>query len=141
MKTGFGDTDGSREEAHLKSMMDIMVPVIERGVVLAAEYSKACGRDVILSEDVEYAMRYCAMRTVGQNIGSLYPETYNSDDSDEEFDTVDPMDCPMFVRYAGDDPKFLAVNEAYDTWHSWVPQSPMEQMLKNAINNNEYMGA
>jgi hypothetical protein len=28
------------------------------------------------------------------------------------------------------------VNEAYDRWDSWVPQSPAEEMLKNAINSN-----
>jgi hypothetical protein len=31
----------------------------------------------------------------------------------------------------------LAVNEAYDTWDQWEPQSPVEKMLKNAIDQNE----
>jgi hypothetical protein len=33
------------------------------------------------------------------------------------------------------------MNEAYDRWDSWVPQSPTEEMLKNAINSNEHLRA
>jgi hypothetical protein len=28
-----------------------------------------------------------------------------------------------------------------DTWESWVPQSPAEEMLKNTINSNEHFWA
>jgi histone H3/H4 len=67
MQTGFG-TGGSQQmaEEYIKSMTDIMLPVMEQAVLLAGEYCKACGREVILPEDMEYAMKYCAMYTVGQ---------------------------------------------------------------------------
>jgi hypothetical protein len=45
------------------------------------------------------------------------------------------------VRYSGPDPGFIQVNEAFDRWDNWIPQNPTEQMLKNAINSNEYIGA
>jgi len=45
------------------------------------------------------------------------------------------------VRYSGEDPTFRQMNEACDRWDTWVPQSPVEEMLKNAINSNEYIGA
>jgi len=68
MKTGF-DNDvqqaNKQAEDYMNAMVDIVMPVLEQSVVLAAEYSKACGRNVILSEDVEYSSRYCAMHKVG----------------------------------------------------------------------------
>ena len=93
---------------------------------------------------MEYASKYCAMYTVGQNIGSIFPEVYDDEESGEdeiEIEEVAEDECPSFVRYSGDDPKFIQMNEAYDRWHSWEPQSPAEQMLKNALNSNEHMGA
>lgn len=141
MQTGFGDDGDGMMERYISDMFSIIQPVIEKSALLAAEYCKACGRDVILSEDMEYAMKYCAMNTVGQTIGSIIPDIYDEEESDEEVEEVDPEDCPPFVRYSGSDPDFIQVNEAYDRWDSWIPQNPTEKLLKNAVNSNEYMGA
>jgi hypothetical protein len=143
MQTGFGGDGSAMVEQYVKSMIDIMTPVMERSMILAAEYSKACGRDTLLPEDLEYAMKYCAMYTVGQTIGSLMPEIYDEElsDDEEEEDEEDDEDLPEFVRYSGDDETFIRMNQAYDRWDSWVPQSPVEEMLKNAINSNEHLGA
>jgi len=140
MKTGFGDSSGAYEEAQQNALIGILLPVLERSMVLAAEYSKACGRDTVLPEDMEYAIKYCVMHTVGQNIGSLFPEVYEEESSDEDdIEEVDPEDCPPFERYTGDNATFRQMNEAVDNWDTWVPQSPVEEMLKNAINSNEYL--
>jgi len=142
MKTGFGETSGAYEQSQQDALMGILLPVLERSMILAAEYSKACGRDTVLSEDMEYAIKYCVMYTVGQDIGSLFPEIYNEESSDEEdIEEVEPGECPPFVRYSGADPTFRQMNEACDRWDTWIPQSPVEEMLKNAINSNEYIGA
>jgi|SRR6056300_1269258 histone H3/H4 len=142
MKTGFGETSGAYEQSQQDALMGILLPVLERSMILAAEYSKACGRDTVLSEDMEYAIKYCVMYTVGQDIGSLFPEIYNEESSDEEdIEEVEPDECPPFVRYSGADPTFRQMNEACDRWDTWIPQSPVEEMLKNAINSNEYIGA
>ena len=142
MKTGFGDSSGAYEEAQENALMGILLPVLERSMILAAEYSKACDRDTVLGEDMEYAIKYCVMYTVGQNIGSICPEIYDEESSDEEdLEEVEPEECPPFKRYSGNDLTFKQVNEAYDRWDAWTPQSPVEEMLKNAINSNEYIGA
>ena len=140
MKTGFGESSGAYEESQANALMGILLPVIERSMILAAQYAKACGRDTVLGEDIEYAVKYCAMYTVGQNIGSMCPEIYDEESSDEEdLEEVDPEECPPFERYTGQDPVFNQMNEAHDRWETWVPQSPVEEMLKNAINSNEYI--
>jgi histone H3/H4 len=60
MQTGFGGGGGdSMMEQYIETMTNLMLPVIEKSTLLAAEYSKACGRDTLLSEDMKYAMRYC----------------------------------------------------------------------------------
>jgi hypothetical protein len=142
MKTGFGETSGAYEQSQQDALMGILLPVLERSMILAAEYSKACGRDTVLSEDMEYAIKYCVMYTVGQDIGSLFPEIYNEESSDEEdIEEIEPDECPPFVRYSGEDHTFRQMNEACDRWDTWIPQSPVEEMLKNAINSNEYIGA
>ena len=126
-------------EQYIETMTNILLPVMEKSTLLAAEYSKACGRDVIVSEDMEYAMKYCAMYKVGESIGSTMPEIYEEELTEEEGEEdVDPEDCPEFVRYSGTDPTFQ-VNEAFDRWDTWQPQNPTEQMLKNAINSNEHL--
>ncbi len=138
MQTGFGDSGDNMAEQYISTMMNIVTPVLEKSMVLACEYSKACGRDIVLPEDIEYASRYCAMYTVGNDIGSIFPEIYNDQDDDEEdeIEEVDDADCPPFTRYSGGDLKFIHINEAYDKWDSWQPQNPSEVMLKNAINSN-----
>jgi hypothetical protein len=91
---------------------------------------------------MEYAMKYCAMNTVGKTIGSIMPEIYDEEESDEEGEESDEEgELPDFVRYSGPDQGFIQVNEAFDRWDNWVPQNPTEQMLKNAINSNEYVRA
>jgi hypothetical protein len=103
MKTGFDPTgnDNDMYESHLKTLIDIVTPVVERAIVLSCE----TGED----EDID------------------------------DLDIIDD-DSIEFVRYSGDDPAFKAINEAYDAWDSWKPQSPVEELLKNAINSNEHCG-
>lgn len=142
MQTGFGDDSSAMSERYIAGMMDILLPVMEKSMIFAAEYCKACGRDTLLPEDIEYATKYCAMYTVGQDIGTLFPELYNEEELDEDGDEIEEIsqeECPEFVRYSGTDERFILMNQAYDRWDSWVPQNPTEQLLKNAINSNEHL--
>lgn len=141
MQTGFGDSGDNMAKQYISTMMNIVTPVLEKSMVLACEYAKACGRDIVLPEDIEYASKYCAMYTVGEDIGTIFPEIYNEDDEDEEegddiIEEVDEQECPPFARYSGTEERFKRINEAYDRWDSWQPQNPTEVMLKNAINSN-----
>ncbi len=35
--------------------------------------------------------------------------------------------------------KYTDVNESYERWENWEPQTPVEEMIKNAIDNNEHV--
>ena len=67
-----------------QSAIDIITPVMESAVVLSGHYAKACGRNTILAKDMEYCLKYCAMHTVGQQIGSYFPDMYEDENSEDE---------------------------------------------------------
>jgi hypothetical protein len=122
---------------------------MESATVMAAHYAKACGRDVVLQEDMRFGMMFAARYVTGRQIGSLFPEIYSESrsDSSSEGSDYDPdgsessgswetvSDSEMvWTRYEGtDDDQALKMNECADTWASWEPQNPSERALKNAI--------
>ena len=120
-----------------EAAIDIFLPVIEASVVYASHYCKASGRSTVTAKDMEYAMKYAAMMTVGKKIGSHFPEIYeDSSDSEESMDVVEDDDEP-FTRYTGTEDLYVKMNECYDTWDSWEPESPAEIMIKNAIQKQQ----
>lgn len=123
----------------VKSAIDIITPVFENAMILSGKYAKACGRNTILAKDLEYCMKYCAMNTVGQHIGSHFPEVYDDEDSeDEDVEEVNDEE-ETFTPYTGSDVEMQAITEAYESWKTWKPTNPSEQMLKNAIDSNEHL--
>lgn len=113
--------------------LDIFLPVMESATVLAAHYAKACGRDIVLAEDMKYGLMYSARHVAGKQTGSLFPEIYDSDESVESEEESE-SDEPEWIRYGGqDDDMASKMNECYDTWSAWEPASPAERALKAAV--------
>jgi hypothetical protein len=126
------------EEQIIQASYDVILPVIEKAGLLAAEYMKGCGRSTLTSQDLKYAMMYCARHQVGVHSGSILPDESDSDsDSEFEFETVDEEEEP-FTRYSGDNELLNKVNECHDTWNLWEPTIRAEIMLKDAIDKNIY---
>ena len=117
-----------------KAAMDIFLPVMESALVYAGHYCKACGRDTVTSMDMCYGWRYAARTTLGNKIGSFFPEVYDSDDSDSSIEIEEEEE---FTRYKGTEELYLKMNDAYDTWDDWVPETPAEQAIKNAIDSSD----
>ena len=65
-------------------MEDIFLPVMESSVVLAAHYAKAAGRDCVTAQDMCYGMMYAARYVTGRQLGSLFPEVYDSEEEEDE---------------------------------------------------------
>ncbi len=128
------------EQQIIDTAIDIVTPVLEGAIIIASEYATGCGRNFITGMDVRYGMRYAARTFVGNRIGSMFPEIYSDedqDDDDSDIEIIEETDEDCFSRYVGPDEKMNSINEAYDTWDEWEPQSPIEQMLKNAVDNNQ----
>ena len=122
------------EDSFLNAVNDILLPVMESSVVLASHYCKACGRDTVTSKDVEYGLKFAIRNVTGKQLGTLYPEIYEESGSDsEELEVVDDADHP-FTRYEGDEELYVRMNECYDTWDAWEPETPAERLLKNSAN-------
>ena len=121
------------------AVLEILKPVIESSVVIASHYCKACGRSTVTAKDMAYGMMFAARHVTGKQIGSLFPEIYEEDsdeeEEDEEMEEVDDDEEP-WTRYEGPDEMMNKVNQCADTWESWVPESPVEESLKNAIDNS-----
>jgi hypothetical protein len=71
--------------------------------------------------------------------GSLYPKIYEEDEEEEEWETdsegiaaVD-LEGNEFTRYTGTDELMVKMDECFDSWNEWVPDSPLEASLKNAV--------
>jgi len=128
------------EEQIVNTALDMLTPVIEGAMIAGSSYAKACGRNTVTAVDVKYGMRYCAQNIAGKQIGTLFPELQESDgedsDSDSDIEEVDEEDEP-FTRYSGDDEMMKAINKSYDEWDQWEPFSPLDKMLKAAIDKIE----
>jgi hypothetical protein len=113
--------------------IDLLLPVMESSMVLASHYARACGRDTVTGKDVAYGLMYAVRNVTGRQVGSLFPEAYESD-SDEEEDELEEVDEEEepFTRYEGSEELFVNMNRCADTWDSWEPTSPIETMLKSA---------
>lgn len=124
------------EDEIIKTAIGLMTPVLEGSIIVAAEYVKACKRGVITSRDVEYSMKYCARNMVGKHIGTMFPDMDLSDESGSEMESEDSCSDSeeQFTRYDGVDEVMLSVNQAYDTWNTWVPVNMTESMLRDSIN-------
>ena len=133
----------SREEQIIEAAMNAIQPVLENAVVVAAEYCKATGRDIVTALDMEYGMKWSAMKVTGRVFGSILPEGSDDDSDDEGWETDDDMvvqESEMgfddeFREYDGDDERYLEVNRAVREWADWEPETELEMMLKNAVNS------
>jgi hypothetical protein len=121
------------EESIQQSAFDIFVPVMESATILAAHYAKTCGRDVVLAEDMKLGLMYAARNVTGKQTGPLYPEVWDEEEEDEESQSDSDQEDPEWVRYEGPDDMATKMNECADSWDSWVPESPAESALKNAV--------
>lgn len=119
------------------SAMEIFKPVMESATVLAAHYAKACGRDVVLQEDMRIGMMYATRYVTGRQVGSLFPEIYEDSSGSESdsgsWETVDDEEL-VWTRYEGtEDEQARKMNECAETWDAWEPETPAERALKNAV--------
>jgi len=120
----------------LEQAIEMLKPFFESSTVIAAEYCKACNRNFLTPQDVQYGRRFAARYIVGIEEESFFPDTYQSDDDyDEDYEEEGDYDEPPdpFVRYTGDDARMNAINACYDTWDQWEPELPLQRAAKNAI--------
>ena len=128
------------DERLIETATEIIQPVLESAVIIASHYCKATGRDTVTAMDVQYGMKYAARNVLGTRTGTMFPEDNSSESDDDDLpelvsDNSEEDDEP-FTRYTGDDKTFIEINECFDTWDDWEPDSPAGVLLKKAIDSN-----
>lgn len=144
------------EDQIIAASLDIFRPVMESAMILAAKYAQACGRDIVMVEDIHLGLMFSARNVTGRHVGTLFPEEEESSDSDRDSDEEDEDFDPegdesasadsdgswetvsdselVWTRYEGtEDEMAVKMNECAETWDSWEPETPAESALKNAV--------
>lgn len=124
------------EQSYLTTCSELIKPVFEMALVVAAKYCKATGRSCVTSKDMEYGLKFSARKVLGIQKESLFPEIYDEESSDSGDEDEESSDSEEeFVRYEGDDETMNIINEMHDTWEAWEPENPIGYSLKNAIDS------
>lgn len=111
---------------------EILTPVLEASVLLAAKYATACGRSTVTAHDMALGLMFAARNVTGRHTGTLLSDDDDSDD-DDSIEEVDDNEEP-FSEYTGDEELYMNMNRCSQTWDAWEPESPAEVALKTAIN-------
>ena len=150
MKTGFSNTSAQGlnedEEYNIISLVTLFgVNAMEN----AAQYITYCDRPGITKEDLIYGMRYEVFEflndpNIYKKANKIKDELIDEDDDDSDWEDIDDLILPdeeitSFARI--DESKINDENREfiekmhhyYDMWNSWEPQTPLENILKRAI--------
>ena len=67
-----------------RAAQEIFKPVFESAVVLASHYCKKCQRSTVTPQDMRLGMKYAVRYITGRHVGSLFPEVYEGESSDDD---------------------------------------------------------
>ena len=90
----------------------------------------------LVSEDLPERCPFCG-ETI-QELSENYIEDDDDSEDEEEWETdsegiVDDSENNDFTRYSGTDELMVKMNECFDSWSEWIPETPLEASLKNAV--------
>jgi histone H3/H4 len=154
MKTGFDNpVSDTLLEIDLKNIEILLSLFIGNAIKNASKYIKICKRSGITKDDIVHGLRYEVFEFINRK--SLHDDIqqsmddYSNWDSDEEEEPffedeciVDDCDIEPFSRVLEhdilekDDEFVKKFHNYYDTWSQWIPDTPMNKILKNAIDKS-----
>lgn len=162
MKTGFVPT-GSQTKKNCFSEIEmenieIMLGLFTTNAIKnASKYVKYCGRNGITELDINYGLKYEVFEFLKRpNIleefkdfkNEMDNEDYSSSDdeneSEDENKNPENDDIDTFSRISdenieNENKEFIdKFHNYYDTWDGWNPSTPLEKILKNAIDKTNY---
>jgi len=127
----------------------ILITLIEKSFIKAAEYCEAGNRNIVTGIDIIYALQWCAHEFFNddkleesfdrhleqiRSMGSCSESEDESDveesqcESDDEFERVEDLNNELVTK----------MNQYHDEWDTWIPESELQQSIKNAINRVIY---
>jgi hypothetical protein len=160
MKSGLGNSSESKPSLTAEDIENIEILLslfITNAITTASTYVTHCGRNGVSKEDIQYALKYEVFeflnRTTMLDDIKQATEDYNqyiesveasSDEEDEDEDELNSIIIPdnevdVFKRIDislidDDNKEFIdKIHKHYDNWDSWIPDTPLNIILKNAI--------
>ena len=158
MKSGLVNSSSSKPSLTIEDIENIEILLslfISNAITTASKYVTHCGRNGVSKLDIQYALKYEVFEFLNRSTMlddikqatedyNQYIESLDSSDEEEESDELDGIIIPdeevdEFKRIepslVDDDNKEFIENlhKHYDNWDSWVPDTPLNKILKNAI--------
>jgi hypothetical protein len=135
----------------------ILITLMEKAFILAGSYINASNRNTITEDDLIYALQWCAhdffsddnleedfeknfnsIKNLNDNNDTSDNDTSDNDTSDNDTsdnDTSDNDTDDSFVRVENStNTLIIQMNKYHDEWENWVPDDPIKNSIKNAIN-------
>ena len=136
MKTGHDIHDTTLSDRITETGTEMLNKLLEHAIVNASIYAKSAGRDNMSGKDIIIALQYEAHEFLNRNLMSNENEYESEDESDSESvgetDDDDPTADAFTFSYSND-PLIQRMNYYHETWDSWIPTLPIENALKNAV--------
>ena len=151
MKSGFNNVQATQERDEMeKNVVGTIVHFTENALKTAGFYTKHSNRDIITKEDIKrcfmlevflFYNRENLQENIENVIQSLYDDS--SEDDNEEGEEKDDENEIIFeedieATFKQSDCKCLmcqSLNNIYEKWEHWQPQTPMQQILQTHINS------
>jgi histone H3/H4 len=164
MKSGLGSGNESSNSAlsvaDLENIEILLSLFISNAISNASKYVTHCGRNGVSKIDINYALKYEVFEFLNnKNINDDIQKAtedyhdYLEELDEEESDDASNAEDESFIIPDEEVDEFARINpelicdgnrefiekfhKHYDNWDSWVPESPLDKILKNAINKIE----
>jgi len=158
MKSGLGNSSVSKPSLTIEDIENIEILLslfISNAITTASKYVTHCGRNGVSKLDIQYALKYEVFEflnrtTILDDIKQAtedyhqYIESLDSSDEEQDEDELNSIIIPddkidEFKRIDlslidNDNKDFIdKIHKHYDNWNEWIPDTPLNKILKNAI--------
>lgn len=147
MKSGFDNLENNNKEETLKNISSIMVHFTENSLDTAKIFVKHAGRKIVSIEDIKRSMMleiffFKKRDNIVDKINKIKKDLFENmnDDSDSDCDDINEI---IKNEYEEDDDYFTeskcecalcnCINNIYERWENWEPETPIQVILKNRI--------
>ena len=163
MKSGLGnpnETTSSIANIDVENIEILLSLFITNAISTASKYVTYCNRNGVSKIDINYALKYEVFeflnnKNINDDIQKATEDyhAYLEELDEEESDDASNAEDESFIipdeevdEFARIDPELMCdgnrefiekFHKHYDNWDSWDPESPLDKILKNAINKIE----
>ena len=152
MKTGFNNLvePPKLSDEEMRNIEAMLALFMTNAVKDALTYAELSNRNHVTKEDIRYGLRYEVFEFLNtenliDKVNDMNDELDEMDEDEDDYEDLDDVivndqDLVPFKRIDdtsnldGEELDFVnKMNNYYDNWDNWIPDTPMLQILKNAI--------